>query len=737
MPGDIILAMRQHFLTAALAPLALFAVWTAAAGQQQSRNKPFDLIDWNGGKFIYGADYYPESWDEARWEKDASMMHDAGINLVRLGEFAWTKMEPEEGKFDFAWLDRALKVLNGHGIKAVLGTPTASPPAWLMAKYPDIAAMDENGVRYRYGSRDNRCLNNPHYLEATRRIVTAMAEHYKNHPGVIGWQIDNELGGPYCYDPYCLAAFQKWCRTKYTTLEALNQAWGTVFWSHTYTAWSQIPLPWNTLSGVHNPSLELDYHRFFSDSTLGYLKLQADLLRKIAPGKAITHNEMGTFDDIDYSEFNTAIDFVAWDNYPMFGEDYSSYTGPALAHDLMRGSKSNQNFMVMEEQAGLPGWTTFWGRQAAPGLYRLWAYQAIAHGADGMCFFRWRTSPYGTEQYWQGILDQDSYPNARYQTVMKMGQEVGKLADLIHGSKVVAPIGLLISPDSRWAFHIQPLVKDFDYTRQLHLYYDPLRKAAINVDVLFPESDFSPYKLIIAPSLFVVTPKLAVELAGFVRTGGTLILSYRSGVKDEHNVITSQTLPGPLAEMAGIAIHDFDPQTNQKQEITLGVAPAAEGDRGEASPSGEEPGARGQAREAPGLHYPARVWFDILDPAAAQTLATYGDGYYAGKPAVTENHFGRGRVIYVGTESSSALFYSRLLSLAVRQAGITIGPRVPDGVELAAREKDGKQILFLLNYTDRARSVRLEQPYRDALTGEPERPQVEIPALDLRVLTTP
>lgn len=716
--------------------VAFIVTVLASPGHAQSAPKPFDLTAWNGGQFIYGVDYYPEAWDESRWEKDATMMQAAGINFVRLAEFSWVKMEPEEGHFDFAWLDRALKVLNAQGIKAVLGTPTASPPAWLMAKYPDIAAMDENGVRYRYGSRDNRCLNSPHYLEATRRIVTAMAQHYKNHPGVIGWQIDNELGGPYCYDPYCQAGFQKWCRAKYSSLDSLNKAWGTVFWGHTYTAWSEIPLPWNTLAKVSNPSLQLDYDRYFSDLTRDYLKLQVDILRRLAPGKAITHNEMGMFDQIDYSELNAPLDFVAWDNYPMFGEDYSSYAGAALAHDVMRGSKRNQNFMVMEEQAGLPGWTVFWGRQAAPGLYRVWSYQAIAHGADGICYFRWRTSRHGTEQYWQGILDQDSVPNARYQEVARMGKELEQLRDLLRGSTVVAPAALLISPDTRWAFHIQPLVKDFDYNRQLHRFYDPLRQAGISVDVLFPGSDFSPYKLIIAPSLFVVTPALAAKLTDFVRRGGTLILTYRSGVKDEHNVVTDQTLPGPLRELAGVAIHDYDPHTNQTQEVILGGnVPGLDTSRRSQADTAQEVPALPSG--GTGVRFPASVWFDILDPTTAHVLATYGKGYYAGKAAVTENDFGNGHVFYVGTESTSPLFYSRLLARAVRSAGVTAGPRLPDGVEYAVREKEGKQIIFLLNYTDRPRTIFLNDKYRNALTGEAERLGVEVPPFDVKVLTTP
>ena len=679
-----------------------------ASAQTPSPAKNFDLIEWNGGKFVYGVDYYPEHWDESQWEKDAEMMQAAGINFVRLAEFAWVKMEPVEGKFDFAWLDRALKALNAHGIKAMLGTPTASPPAWLYAKYPDIAAMDENGIRYRYGSRRNYCLHSPSFIAATRRIVTAMAAHYKNHPGVIGWQIDNELGDPICYDPYCRAAFQKWCRAKYKTLDAMNKAWGTIFWGHTYLAWNEIPLPWNTLGAAHNPSLALDHRRFHSEATTGYLKLQVDLLRKLSPGKAITHNDMGMYDGVDYTQLNAPLDFVAWDNYPMFGDDYSDYARTGLAHDLMRGSKHNQNYMVMEEQGGLPGWNIFWGRQAAPGLYRAWAYQGVAHGADGMCYFRWRTSRYGTEQYWQGVLDQDSYPNARYQVVSQTGKELAQLTELLRGSKVVSPVALLVSPDSRWAFHIQPLVKDFSYNRQLGLFYSAFRRAGVSVDVVFPGSDFSPYKIVVAPALFVVDNPLVEKLRAFVKNGGALILSFRSGVKDEHNVVTNRTLPGPLAEMAGIEIHDFDPHTNQAQEV--------------AGPDG--------------VASPARVWFDILTPTTAKPLLSYTKGYYAGKAAMTGNRFGEGRVYYLGTELAPET-YLKGAKLEAEGAGLALGPELPEGVELAAREKDGKRILFLINYTEKPQTVSLGQALQNALTGQSEPAEVSIPAFDVKVLTNP
>jgi len=699
--------MRFNFKVICGLASACIVISSAARSQQATAPKPFDLIEWNDGKFIYGADYYPEAWPESQWEKDAAMMREAGINVVRMGEFAWVKMEPQEGHFDFAWLDRAIELLSAHGIRTVLGTPTASPPAWLYAKYPGIAAMDATGVRYRFGSRRNYCIHSPDFFSATTRIVTAMAEHFKSNAAVIGWQIDNELGNPKCYDPASQAAFQAWCQRKYRSLDALNSAWGTVFWGHTFESWAEIPLPWNTPFATSNPSLALDFDRFWSDSTHAYLDLQAALLRRIAPGQAITHNEMGTFPDVDYSDLNRSIDFVAWDNYPTFQKDYAQYAGVGLAHDLMRGSKSNQNFMIMEQQAGDGGWSVFFGRQAPASLYRVWAYQSVAHGADGICYFRWRTSRFGTEQYWEGILDQDSYRNSRYAMVSQVGKELQQLTPLLRESTVASPAALLVSPDSRWAQQIQPGVEDFDYDRQLHDYYDALRRAGVSVDVVFPTSSLSAYRLVIAPVLLVSDRALVDKLHAFVGSGGTLVLTFRSGVKDEHNVVTDQTLPGAFADLAGVAIHEFDPQVNEEQEV---VGP-------------------GESR------FPARTWSDILSPRTARVLATFGKGYYADKPAITENQWRKGWVYYVGTESKSPLFYDRLISLAANRSRIALNAHIPAGVELAVRQKGGTKIVFVLNYTGTDQTAPLDEAYQNALTGRPEPMDVPVPAYDVKVLT--
>jgi len=704
---------RRSWIPLVIGLMAGVVSFLSSAGPMRAQKPPtaIDLIDWNGGEFLYGTYYYPDHWP-GKWENDAQLMQEAGMNLIKTGEGAWGTLEPQEGQFNFDWLDKAIATFNRHGIKVILGTPSYSQPGWLWEKYPDVAATDKQGIRYRFGSRQNMNLLSPHYTEAVRRIVTAMAEHYKNHPGVLGFSIDNEIGGVMSYDPYTLEAFQKWCERKYKTLDNLNKSWGTVFWGLHLSSWTQVPLPWNTIdSGGYNPSMALDFSRFHSESTRDFVAFQADILRQIAPGKALTHNGMGRFDMVDYSQLFEPLDFVAFDHYPpQEAPSFTDHFPSDFGCDIMRACKPNQNFMVMEEQMGIGGWEVLHQQIPPPQLYRVWSYQAIAHGADAINYYRWRQCPYGTEQLQSaGILNWDDFGGDNYKVVSQMGHELPKITALLHGSRVVSPAAMLISPESRWAFHVQPHAKDFDYDRQALLFYRALRQSRVNVDVAFPGSDFSPYKLIVAPSLLVVDFGLASKLEAFVKNGGTLVLSYLSGYKDENNWDTQQTLPGLLRKMAGIDIHYFDPQCSQEQEI-LGFD---------------------------GKRYPARVWFDIIKPSSAKVLATYTKGFYAGKAAVTENVYGAGRVYYVGTETSSQDFYHQLLGSALDQAGIARGPFVTEGVQVAEREKADKKIIFLLNYTGESQKVPMGKALRDVLTGEMQPAEIPLAPYDVKILTNP
>ncbi len=327
-----------------------------------------------------GVDYYPEHWDRADWEPHAKLMQEAGFTLVRLAEFAWHKMEPKEGQYEFGWLDDAIAVLRKRNIRVILGTPTASPPPWLVTKYPDTLAVNQDGVRTEAGGRQHTCFSSPKYRDLSRRVVSMMAQHFTEHPAVIGWQTDNEIGGPRCWCEQCAKAFREWLKVRYGTTDKLNEAWGTVFWGQAYNDWNEIPLPRNKHAS-HGPSILLDHHRFHSDQVLSYHQMQVDLLRKQCPRHFITHNCMGFYNVVDYSALAKSLDRIAWDNYP--GNAWGSGIAQGAPADYMRSLK-HQPFMVMEQRSGLTGWLEMFQSGDRPGQLRLWSYQSVAHGADAV-----------------------------------------------------------------------------------------------------------------------------------------------------------------------------------------------------------------------------------------------------------------------------------------------------------------------------------------------------------------
>lgn len=662
--------------------------------------------------FYYGVDYYPEHWPEARWAEDARLMQEACINVVRLAEFAWGKLEPSAGQYDFAWLDRAIETLAAHGMKIVLGTATASTPPWLVAMHPDLLLVRADGVRATYGSRRNYCPTNPSYRQYSARIAEVMAQRYHESPYVIGWQIDNEFGGR-CYCPNCQREFHRWLEQKYGTLEELNHQWGTIFWSHTYTDWSQIPLPWTT-SGISNPGLALDYYRFMSDAYVAFQQTQVNILRRECPHHFITHNLMGfRFNELNYFDLAHSLDFVAWDNYPRgFWNiaDQVSSSESALGHDTMRGLK-NRNFWIMEAQSGPAGWEVM-GVRPRPGEIRLWAYQGIAHGADAIVYFRWRSYRYGSEQYWHGILDHDGRPRRRYEEVQRMGRELAHIGDLIAGSEVRAEAGIILSYDSRFAFHIQPNNPAFRYGEHFASYHRALTEQNIPVDIVAPLADLSAYKLVICPALHIVNEAITDNLRRFVANGGVLVVTTRSGVKDNSNAVVDRPLPGLLAELCGIEVYEYD------------SLPAGSTNKVHfASTAGFSNGAAGTAS----------IWCDIPALRGAEAVACLTEADYAGQPAVTVNHPGNGKVIYVGTVGDGQLVHT-ITQWTMNLAGIKpLLPAIP-GVEVTTRWQDGRCYFFILNHTEQEQCVSLDGSYYDLISEQAKTAAVSVLAKDLLIL---
>ncbi|MGB8252727.1 MAG: beta-galactosidase, partial [Anaerolineaceae bacterium] len=583
-------------------------------------------------KFYFGADYYPEHWPVERWPIDAKMMAEAGFNVVRLAEFAWAKLEPTEGHFEFDWLDRAIACLADQSIQVVLGTPTASAPPWVMGKQNDLYLVDQNGARQTYGLRREYCPSNPLYHRHTELIVNHMAEHYKDNLAVIGWQIDNEFGDR-CYCEICRGKFHDWLKNRYQTLENLNEKWGTIFWSHVYTDWSQIPIPLST-SRSANPGLGLDYRRFMSDTYRYYQKLQIDIIRRHCPGQFITHNLMGfKYTQLNYFDMASDLDIVSWDDYLRMQWDMQAEVDPAKAalnHDAMRGLKK-QNFWVMEQQSGGGGWEEV-AVPPKPGELRLWTYQSIAHGADAIVYFRWRTCRTGTEQFWYGILDHHGIPGRRYAETAQTGKELQKLGEVIVGSQIRSAVAIMQSYDSRFAFQVQPNNPRFGYEKHIQDIYRSFYNHHISVDIISEKDALTGYKVVIVPAMYILTKETVTNLEKFATSGGIVVFTPRTGVKDESNTIVDMKLPGLVARMAGVEVEESISMPLDKDgQIRFGL-PNLEAE------------------------FPAAVWADVLKPTTAKVVACYANDYYADQPAVTMNPYQAGRVIYIGTMGNAAFY---------------------------------------------------------------------------------
>jgi beta-galactosidase len=635
---------------------------------------------------LFGADYYPEHWPEERWEVDAGLMQKAGFNIVRLAEFAWVKMEPEPGRFDFEWLTKALRVLHSHGIKAVIGTPTATPPAWLCTSKPAIMRVDEQRRQVTFGNRQQSCINQPEYREHSKIIVDALVKAVGNDEAVYGWQIDNEFG-PLCYCELCQRKFQEWLKAKYHSLEALEAAWGTIFWSQTYTDWLQIPLPWAT-SGAPNPSLALDFRRFFADCYAEYQQMQIDIIRKHSP-KPITHNFMGLWPEVlNYQQLADQLDFVSWDNYPFGNTDPATV---AASHDTMRGYKK-QNFWVMEQMSGPGGW----GEMAPtpkPGRIREWTFQAVGRGADAISYFRWRVCRYGTEQYWHGILNHDGTTNRRYAEIKSIREELARIEPYLEGSTVKAELAFINDYDSRFAFQYQKSNHAFSYVGLLISLYRGLYDRNVAVDILSRDWDLSNYKLVVAPSHFVLTEERARILRNYVEAGGHLVMTYRSAVKDVTGLIFNEPLPGLLQEVFGAVVAEYhSPQPDEENAI-----------------GGIEGATHGIISEA-------KVWLDVMDLTTAEALARYEAGFAPGSVAITRNKFGAGTAYYIGTHPSQE-FCSALMEQIAIQSGIRFSIDTPAGVEASVRTGSNGELLFLVNHNDYPCSVRLPYPYEGLVGG--------------------
>lgn len=647
-------------------------------------------------KIYIGACYYPEQWPEERWEKDADIMAEAGINVVRLADLCWATMEPEDGVFDFSIFDRVLDILHKRGIQAVMCTPTMVPPMWMWKKHPDIFITADNRVSNDIRSR--YCPNNPQYMEYTKRIAGKMAENFKNHPAVIAWQIDNEFNGSPCICEYCAAAFRDWLKEKYGTLDNLNKEWGTVFWSQVYTDWEQVAPP-SKKEMIMSVSQKVDFLRFTSDSTVRFQKLQADILRTVCPTHKLTHNGMGLFDRIDYFSLAGELDFFSLDSYPDVDSDPLLL---CMTHDLTRGVKQKE-FWVMEQKNGYFNYAPY-NMAMEPGLVRLWSYRDIARGADGVVYFRWRSGRFGAEQHPQGLLRHDGSKRRTFFEVKSLAEEIKALGPSLPESKVMAEVGMLWSYDQIWAFETHVQNSKFSYRDHFKEYYDALAGLGITADLINPMSELSEYKLVVAPALFLLNETIAERLKTYVKNGGTLILTARTGVRSWSNVTVDTPWPGLLRGVAGATVTEFDSLPEYACNKVLYKEKS----------------------------YEVKTFLEILECESAKTVAVYDGKFYKGQAAVTENRYGDGKVLYCGVMGSKELL-TDLLKDELNTLNVNLHGW-PKGIEVTRRKAENKVYTFILNSNFEDTSVILDREYKHAVTGEKLSGEVEIKKLDAWVL---
>lgn len=641
-----------------------------------------------------GAAWYPEHWPEERWLEDVKLMRDAGFTVVRVAEFAWSDLEPREGAFSLGWLERAVKLAADNDLAVVIGTPTAAPPAWLTHKYPDTLAIHEDGRRATHGGRCHFDVTSERYLQFCRRIAEKLALCFGHDARVIGWQIDNEYNA-ISYSDTAREKFQHWLREIYGTLDRLNDAWATSYWSEKYTDWAQIPLPAAGAQGFgnpHNPGLRLKWKQFGAECYRRYQLNQVEVIRANAIDQWITHNFMGFFNGFDHYVVSEDLDFASWDQY--FPAAPMDFGNAGAGHDLTRGFK-RKNFWLMETQPGHVNWSPV-NRDHDREETRAVAWNAVAHGADAVLYWQWRNALNGQEQYHGSLIAPDGNPRPVYHEIAQVGQDFAQAGDLLAGTTVETQVALLHSYDDRWALDFQRHNASFDWMKYFDGFYRPLAERNIALDVLSTRANLNGFKLVFAAP-HIIDEQIAGELMRFVEAGGHLVLGVRSGMKNNDNALWQQRQPALLQALAGAHVDEY---YSLHQPIPISLAQAGEG--------------RQKKRASAGT---ASIWAEWLIPhEGTQVLATYGacNGYLDGQAAVTlKQHEGGGRVYTLGAWLDGDT-QDALIERIVADAGAEpVLPRLPAGVHVMRR---GDAYIVINNAEPK--TVTLPWKAKNALTSK-------------------
>ena len=635
---------------------------------------------------MLGSAWYPEQWPEARWERDLQLMQEAGFNMVRIGEFAWSSMEPTEGHYELDWLERAIDMAAAHGMVTILGTPTDSPPAWLTTKYPDTLRVKADGTVMAHGDRRQFSYTSSKYRELCRNIVEQMGKRFGANPNVIAWQIDNEYTED-SFDAEAKTLFHQWLEQKYGSLDELNEQWMTAYWSQTYTQWSQVPVN----LGRNNPGLLLDYKRFVTDQWRAFQMNQIEVLRKsIDPKQIITTNlgGKGWANRFNRQEVCEDLDLISWDPYVGMGH-FDPYRIGAT-HDLVRGWMQ-QNFWVMEMQPGSVDWAPIsnfldkWETRAM-------AWEAVGHGADCIAFWQWRAGLNGQEQYHGVMVGADGEPVPVYEEIAQMGKEFEKAASVIADTTPVSEVALIHDYDSRWSIDFHLHTEKWDYVDVLLEYYKPIKDYAGSVDLIVPSFDLSPYKVVFAPQQNIVSEALAAHFTEYVNNGGHLVIGPRTGTANEFNALNTQRQPGPLVDTLGARVEQF-------YALLDNIPVSGEWGEGE-----------------------VRIWGELLNTKAenVKTLMRYGksNGWLDAQPAVVQRKVGKGTITYVGALFDAKLTQAMVETILKSEAVAPAAIQVPAGVEFCRRVGEDHELFLLLNFSGKTQSIALPSEMTDVLNDK-------------------
>ena len=666
--------------------------------------------------FLHGGDYNPDQWLDRPdiLEKDIQLMKEAHVNCVSVGIFAWSHLEPQEGVYDFDWLEKIIDSLYSHGIYTVLATPSGAKPMWMSEKYPEIRRVNNTMHRDLSGKRHNHCYSSPIYRKKVWEMNTRLAKRFSNHPAVILWHISNEYGGS-CYCPLCQDAFREWLREKYGTLENLNHAWWAHFWSHTYTDWSQIhaPVPSGEMS-VHG--LTIDWKRFVSHQTLDFMKEEIKAIKSVNPDIPVTTNLMNFFDELDYFKFGPELDVISWDNYPLWhNEDNLKEAAHAAAcHDLMRSIK-HAPFLLMESTPSNTNWTSV-SKLKRPGMHELSSLQAIAHGSQSVQYFQWRKSRGSSEKFHGAVVDHYGGSDTRvFREVAHLGYRLEQLEKYILPTQVQPEVAIVYDWENRWAVENAqgPRNGGLKYLDTVQNHHYAFWKNGVPVDFVDMDGDLSKYKLVVTPMLYMYRSGFSQKLQNYVANGGTLVSTYWSGIVDETDLCFLGGWPGEdMKDVLGIWNEEIDALYDGQTNV-MELREPMEGLCGS---------------------YILQELCEIIHLQGAKALAVYGTDFYAGSPVLTENKFGKGTAYYIAARAEDR-FQEDFYYMLVKKLGIhrSLDTQLPEGVT-ASRRDGNPDVVFVQNFTEKVQIVRLPYTMTDAETNKKISGDLTLAPWEIRVL---